>query len=148
MYDCRVRYHRHPHERDRKLQGPIKHDHHVAGFNGKLALWITAHVGTMWCAYLFAVIGLTAIFGALTANAFIVLLIGAISGYFLQLVLLPVIMVGQNLQSSASDTRAEQTYNDAEAVLHEVTQIQTHLLEQDAQLQAMITALGPNLKKG
>ena len=39
---------------------------------------------------------------------------------FLQLVLLPVIIVGQNIQAKAADGRADQTYNDAEAVLHEV----------------------------
>lgn len=143
-----MRYLHHPHLKARREQGPIKHDHHVAGFNGKLALWITNHVGTMWCAYLFTVIGAFGIIGALTSSAFLVLLVGAISGYFLQLVLLPIIIVGQNLQSAASDTRAEQTYNDAEAVLHEVKSIQDHLLEQDDKLTAMITALGPSLKRG
>jgi hypothetical protein len=40
---------------------------------------------------------------------------------FLQLVLLPVIIVGQNLQAQAADTRAEDTDKDAEPVLHEAT---------------------------
>ncbi len=52
--------------------------------------------------------------------------------------LLPVIIVGQNLQAKASDKRAEQTYADAEAVLHEAIQIQQHLAAQDAVLQELI----------
>ena len=62
---------------------------------------------------------------------------------FLQLVLLSIIIVGQNVQASASDKRAEDTYQDAEAVLHEALQIQEHLLTQDAELQRLIAALGP-----
>ena len=42
---------------------------------------------------------------------------------FLQLVLLSIIIVGQNVQAAASDLRAENTYQDAEAVLHEALQI-------------------------
>jgi hypothetical protein len=49
-------------------------------------------------------------------------------------VLLPVIIVGQNLQAKASDKRAESTYKDAEAVLHEAIEIQKHLAAQDVVL--------------
>ena len=38
--------------------------------------------------------------------------------------LLPVIIVGQNLQANASDKRAVQNYEDAEAVLDEALEIQ------------------------
>ena len=57
-----------------------------------------------------------------------------ISSSFLQLVLLPIIIVGQNIQAKAADKRAEDTYKDAEAVLHEAAQIQAHLEAQDAAL--------------
>jgi hypothetical protein len=57
-------------------------------------------------------------------------------------VLLPVIIVGQNLQANASDKRAAQTYEDAEAVLHEALQIQQHLVAQDAVLAHLIAAVG------
>jgi hypothetical protein len=50
------------------------------------------------------------------------------------LVLLPVIIVGQNIQARAADKRSESTYKDAEAVLHEAMQIQAHLAEQDKAL--------------
>lgn len=77
-------------------------------FNDWLALKITKYVGTMYCAYLFTVIGIMGITGALTNNVKIVLVVGAISGYFLQLVLLPIIMVGQNLQNHQHKERHEE----------------------------------------
>jgi hypothetical protein len=58
----------------------------------------------------------------------------------LQLVLLPVIIVGQNLQAKASDKRAESTYKDAEAVLAEAVEIQKHLQAQDQVLAELIAA--------
>ena len=85
----------------------IHGDHLVGRFNNWLAVQITKHVGSMWCAYLFAALGATGIVAALTNNVLLVLLVGAVSGYFLQLVLLPVIIVGQNISQAASDARAE-----------------------------------------
>jgi hypothetical protein len=67
---------------------------------------------------------------------------------FLQLVLLSIIIVGQNVQAAASDARAENTYQDAEAVLHEALQIQEHLLTQDAELQRLIATLSPRETAG
>ena len=64
-----------------------------------------------------------------------------ISQTFLQLVLLSVIMVGQQVIGRASDERAINTYNDAEAVLHEAQQIQAHLAVQDAALEALAAQL-------
>jgi hypothetical protein len=46
------------------------------------------------------------------------------------------------VQAAASDERAENTYQDAEAVLHEALQIQDHLLTQDGELQRLIASLG------
>jgi hypothetical protein len=57
-----------------------------------------------------------------------VVLVSWISQTFLQLVLLSVIIVGQNVLAAAADKRAEATYNDADAVLHEAVKIQEHLL--------------------
>ena len=69
--------------------------------NEWLAINVTKIVGTMYCAYLFAVIGILGVFGAFTGNVQVVLIVGAISGYFLQLVLLPIIMVGQSVHHKA-----------------------------------------------
>ena len=113
-------------------QSPVKR------FNARLGLAITASVGTMWCAYIFAVIGVMGVTAALTGNTGLVLLVGAVSGYFLQLFLLPVIIVGQNVQASASDARAAATYKDATAILAESRQIQSHLAAQDAATSALL----------
>ena len=86
----------------------------------------------MWCAYVFAAIalfGLPSAIGNGTGG-----IVQWIAQTFLQLVLLSIIIVGQNVQAAASDKRAEDTYQDAEAVLHEALQIQEHLITQDAEL--------------
>ena len=103
-------------------------DSPVASVNRHLALFITKNVGTMWCAYVFTVIGITGIVAALTNNTALVLLIGAVSGYFLQLVLLPIIIVGQNVQAEASDRRAEADHKTLVA-LHTMNKTQLQILE-------------------
>ena len=87
----------------------------VDGFNAKFAVLITRLVGTMWCAYLFAVIALLGLGPALKPGG--EGLVAWIAQTFLQLVLLSVIMVGQNVQSIASDARAEHTFKDTESIL-------------------------------
>ena len=74
----------------------------MKNFNNKLAVIITNAVGTMYMAYLFAIVGIMGVVGALTNNVKVVLIVGAVSGYFLQLVLLPIIIVGQNIQANKS----------------------------------------------
>lgn len=107
------------------------------GLNGRIGLLITTLVGTMVAGYIFAIIALISLPSAITSHNLTVI-IAWVSSNFLQLVLLPVIIVGQNLQAKASDTRSMLTYEDAEAVLHEAVQIQQHLAVQDAVLQQLI----------
>jgi hypothetical protein len=109
------------------------------GINGKIGLLITTLVGTMVCGYVFAIIALISLPSAITSHNLTVI-IAWISSNFLQLVLLPIIIVGQNLQAKASDKRAEDTYNDAAAVLHEALEIQKHLAAQDLVLSQLIAA--------
>src|SRR5437660_9243699 len=59
-----------------------------------------------------------------------------LSQTFIQLVMLSVIMVGQNILSAASDKRAEDTWKDADATFHTASDIQAHLTMQDAHLAA------------
>jgi len=61
---------------------------------------------------------------------------------FLQLVLLSVIIVGQNVQAAASDRRAEATFHDASATLHEVAHVQGHLAAQDELLTRIAAKIG------
>jgi len=107
------------------------------GLNGRIGLLITTLVGTMVCGYVFALIALVSLPSAITSHNLTVI-IAWVSSNFLQLVLLPVIIVGQNLQSKAADRRAVLTFNDAEAVLHEAVEIQKHLAAQDEALQQLI----------
>jgi hypothetical protein len=87
----------------------------VDGVNAKIAILITRLVGTMWCAYLFTLLALIGLGPALKPGG--EGLIAWIAQTFLQLVLLSVIMVGQNVQSLASDARSEATFKDAERIL-------------------------------
>lgn len=99
----------------RSKTGPhLTKDQHL-GFNGRLALLITNMVGTMWCAYLFAIIALISLPAAIQGGTST--LISWIAQTFLQLVLLSVIMVGQKVAAQASDKQAQQTYEDIEILL-------------------------------
>ncbi|GAC1521421.1 MAG: hypothetical protein NVS2B6_05790 [Thermoleophilaceae bacterium] len=87
----------------------------VEGFNAKVALVITRSVGTMACAYVFALIALVSLPDAIKAGR--TAIISWIAQAFLQLVLLSIIMVGQSVQSAASDARAEKEFADTETIL-------------------------------
>jgi hypothetical protein len=136
----------HPHILHRKAAQPAKvadqfsRGNAIERFNTAFALKITAGVGSMWCAYIFAGIALFGLPSAIRDGVGGV--VQWIAQTFLQLVLLSIIIVGQNVQAAASDERAESTYQDAEAVLHEALQIQEHLLSQDRELEKLITTLG------
>ncbi len=123
--------------------GPIKvadlmpADNVVARFNAWFAVKVTNGVGTMWCAYAFAAIAIVSLPGAIASHS-AVTLVSWVSQTFLQLVLLSVIIVGQNVLAAAADKRSVATYNDADAVLHEAVKIQEHLAAQDTVLESLI----------
>ena len=114
-----------------QIEKPIKTSHHIGqaisisglradvkranGVNAKVAVFLTNIVGSMWCAYVFAVIALIGLPPALRPGGEGI--IAWIAQTFLQLVLLSVIMVGQNVQSLASDLRAQHTYDDTVQIL-------------------------------
>jgi hypothetical protein len=93
----------------------------VSRFNTALALKITNSVGSMWSAYLFAILSLLSLpailvlvspglrndFPKWIIAASLITLIAWISQNFLQLVLLPIIMVGQNVIQGQQDAKAE-----------------------------------------
>jgi hypothetical protein len=90
--------------------------HDVEGFNAKVALVITRSVGTMACAYVFAAIALISLPAAINSGA-VIIIVAWIAQTFLQLVLLSIIMVGQSVQSRASDARAAKEFADTETIL-------------------------------
>jgi len=144
-------YHYIPHPRTkRKLEGdvdkPVKTvdllptGNSVARFNAWFAVKVTTGVGTMWCAYAFAALALISLPEAIRSHS-TVTLVSWISQTFLQLVLLSVIIVGQNVLAAAADKRSEATFNDADAVLHEAVKLQDHLQAQDGVLTAIVDKL-------
>jgi hypothetical protein len=74
--------------------------------NAWVALKITKIVGTMYCAYVFTILAFVALPSAIEQGSPTVL-VNWLSSNFLQLVLLPIIIVGQNVISAAQDARAE-----------------------------------------
>ena len=116
---------------DNQIPKPVKTHHHIGqaisirgltaqvkradGINAKIAVFLTNIVGSMWCAYVFAIIALIGLRPALKPGGEGI--IAWIAQTFLQLVLLSVIMVGQNVQSIASDFRSQHTYDDTLQIL-------------------------------
>jgi hypothetical protein len=100
-----------------------------ARFNKRLAVAITSLVGSMSCAYAFCVIALVSLPAVLTqalhvhwfpswmVSAGLIALVAWAAQTFLQLVLLSVILVGQNVQQAAGDARAEKTFDDTEVIV-------------------------------
>ncbi|HET7638449.1 MAG TPA: hypothetical protein VFK47_06865 [Ktedonobacteraceae bacterium] len=111
-------------------------------FNSWLALRITNAVGSMWCAYVFAAIALFSFPQALIAfwNGDTLLAVGWLSQSFIQLVLLPVIMVGQRVLSEAQDARAE-TDHSVLTALHDINVVQLDILRRLDKLDDQSTAL-------
>jgi len=112
----------------------------VNRFNTKVAIVITQVVGSMWCAYAFALFDLISLPAAIRGGASAI--VSWVAQTFLQLVLLSVIMVGQNVQAAAADKRAEATFHDASATLHEMAHVQGHLAAQDVLLTRIAEKLG------
>ncbi len=106
-------------------------------FNSTLAVKITQGVGTMWCAYAFAALAFVSLPSAIRSGSAVVL-VSWISQTFLQLVLLSIIIVGQNVLAAAADRRAEATYEDADSILHKALSIQQHLDAQDAEIAKLL----------
>jgi len=127
----------HPHIAERTKAATVKEK---VGLNGRIATILTGAVGTMWCAYAFAILALVALPSAIKTGDPLAL-VQWISQTFLQLVLLSVIIVGQNITSKASDKRAEMTYKDAEATFYEAQQIQDHLQAQDDAMSELLDKL-------
>jgi hypothetical protein len=116
---------------DYQIPRPVKARHHIGeaisirgvraevtranGLNAKIAVFLTNVVGSMWCAYVFAIIALIGLPAALRPGGEGI--IAWIAQTFLQLVLLSVIMVGQNVQSVAGDVRSQRTYDDTVQIL-------------------------------
>jgi hypothetical protein len=140
-------YVRHPRAAELRDSKPVKsadlrninHQNPFVRLNARFGLKITLVVGTMWAAYIFTILALFALPSAIKQGTYFVVV--WLSSSFLQLVLLPIIIVGQNIQAAAADKRSEDTYKDAEAVLKEAEEIQKHLLAQDEAITSIVERL-------
>ena len=117
------------------VQGTV-HGASAAGrFNTWLAVRITKTVGSMWIAYAFACIALISLPAAL-ASGEVIVIVSWVAQTFLQLVLLPIIIVGQNVIQAANDARAEADHETLTAVhrltveVHAINEAQSEILRQ------------------
>jgi uncharacterized membrane protein len=124
----------HPWIEERQVEKPVAVRHQMVTANQRIAVWITERVGSMWAFYLaaafqFAWIGM-AQSGLFRFDPYpfpFLLFLSSLT----QLILMFVIMVGQDVLGRAGDRRSEQTYLDAEAILHECHRLQRRLTAQD-----------------
>ncbi len=106
----------------------------IGVFNTRLAVKITQTVGSMWCAYIFVLLTLISLPAAIATGSPLVI-VGWIAQTFLQLVLLPIIIVGQNVQAEASDARAQSDHDTLVAIhtlsaeIHRINEQQNKILE-------------------
>ena len=135
------KYTPHPHQ-PRNVNKLHKEQLAAAGINKRIAVGLTKRVGTMWTAYSFAVlaiIGLFAILGLLTP--IVALLVAWLSQTFIQLVLLPIIMVGQNVLGHHAELLAEEQYNTTKKTYADIESIMKHLDDQDALILEIVQKL-------
>jgi len=81
----------------------------INSFNQKIASKITSFVSTMWCAYIFAAIALISLPAAIKSGDPIVI-VAWVAQTFLQLVLLSIIMVGQDASSKGMQQKIDETH--------------------------------------
>ncbi len=132
---------RHPSVHIRHHRHPAKAAGDQAGFNDRLAAWITAKVGSMWTVYacsaitvIWMVLGSRAVLGFDPYPYPFLLFLGNV----VQLLLIFIILLGQQVLGRNADRRSIETYEDAEAILVDCEQIQNHLIAQDDHLSSCV----------
>ena len=81
----------------------------VNSFNRRVAQKITSFVSTMWCAYIFAALALISLPAAIKSGD-VVIIVAWVAQTFLQLVLLSIIMVGQQVSSASVEEMLKETH--------------------------------------
>ena len=121
-----------PLEELKKLKKPVnanvKHKENLTILD-RVAVIITSIVGTMWCAIAFTLIALISLPDAIRGGK--ATIISWVAQTFLQLVLLSVIMVGQNLQNKHSEARADADFDVNVKAELEIETILQHLENQN-----------------
>ncbi|GAB2724296.1 DUF1003 domain-containing protein [Kitasatospora kifunensis] len=124
----------HPWIQRHRVQPPPQAIDHAVTLNGRIAAWLTQRLGTVWAFYLAAgtqvVWIVMAQLGLQRFDPYPFAFMSFLST-LAQLIFMIVIMVGQDVLSRAADRRSEQTYLDAEAILHECGRMKARLTAQD-----------------
>jgi uncharacterized membrane protein len=132
----------HPWIEQHRVQEPPRAGDYAVGVNGRIAAWITARAGSMWAFYAATVfqvgwIGL-ALAHVLRFDPYPFAFLLFLSS-LAQLILMFVIMVGQEVLGLAGDQRSEQTFLNAEAILQECRRLEAHLTAQDRIIESVCT---------
>ena len=122
----------HPHK-PRNVNKMHKEEQEAAGFNKRLAILLTRSVGTMVCAYIFAVIAILG-FPLLPFGPLATQMVQWTSQTFIQLTMLSVIMVGQAVLGRHAELLAEEQFNTTQKTYHDIEQVMAHLDAQDEKI--------------
>lgn len=137
----------HPWLKERAAIQPATIRAQYIGINGRIAASITEAVSTMWAFYAAGVLQLgwiaLAEAGIIKFDPYPFAFLLFISS-LLQLIFMFVIMVGQDVLGRSGDQRAQQTLNDADAILHECRRLQLHLTAQDKAIVAICAYIEAN----
>lgn len=131
---AKARVHKHTLILNKNAQKKVHGDSLLGKFNNFLAVVITKVVGSMWCAYVFAILALISLPAAIASHDPIII-VAWVAQTFLQLVLLPIIIVGQNVQAEASDERAQHDHDTLMAIhtltaeIYKINEQQDKILE-------------------
>lgn len=109
-------------------------------FNIWLAGKITGAVGTMWAGYLFAALAFVSLPAAIASHDPIVI-VAWMAQTFLQLVLLPIIMVGQTMQGQLTEQKINETHQASLAEFELAKDARKSHSEELADLRAIVQAL-------
>ena len=129
-----------PREKNRRHQPKNVNAIHKSqlGLQDKIAVTLTAAVGTMYAVYFFIIVLAGWMlwqvkFAAQPFDpypfAFLLFL-----GNIVQLLLMPLILVGQNIQNRHAEIRAEEEFKTTESIYKDIEHILIHLDEQDKEL--------------
>lgn len=121
----------HPHTHTPQKVTIAKAEQALSGFNMKIAVLITNGLGTMICAYIFAIL---AIIGFPGFHATPTQYVQWVSQTFIQLVALSVLAVGQQVLSKQGELMADEQFHTTMNSYHDIEQIMQHLCAQDAEL--------------
>ena len=140
MSDEKYKPHRHKLANANDLH---RNEHETAGINQRIAVAITRASGTMFCAYLFALLALLGL-PALSAwlGPLVAVYVVWASQTLIQLCMLPILSVGQGVIGRKQEIQAEETFEATEKSFHDVELIlkqnneQIQILEEQGKLQS------------